>query len=525
MAKTQGPDASITTRRWKPSDIPAIAKLMRAAYPRLDKESLQNERQLRMQLDAFPEGQFLAERQGEVIGYATSLIVQLDDDSPWYSYDEITGVGTFSTHDASGDTLYGSDIAVHPDWRGRGVAQQLYKRRKSLLKRFNLRRMVAGGRIPGYAPYAKKMTPEKYVEAVKRGELKDPALSAHLKAGYHVRSVHFAYLSDRESMSYATYLELENPDFDREKRLVAVAPIRRPARKVRVCAAQYQMRSINSWDDLARQVHFFAETAAEYHCHYLLMPELFTAQLFSMLPRDMESTDAVWEVARRFEDYKTMFIGLAAEFGLYIIGGSTPVDVDGELQNISFLFTPNGNMYQQEKLHITSVERLCYNTQPGDKLRVFDTPLGRIGIVVCYDVEFPELVRLLAENGIEILFVPFATDERKSYFRVRHCAQARAVENVIYVVLAGCVGNLPQVKSFLINYGQAAICTPCDVAFPKDGILAEAEPNCETVVVAELDLNNLAMHRDLGTVRTMQDRRLDLYELRARTPVEVVTVR
>ncbi len=219
------------------------------------------------------------------------------------------------------------------------------------------------------------------------------------------------------------------------------------------------------------------------------------------------------------------FIKLAAEFGLYIIGGSTPVEVDGELQNICYLFTPSGGVYQQEKLHITSVERLCYNTQPGDKLRVFDTPLGRIGIVVCYDVEFPELVRLLALNGIEILFVPFATDERKSYCRVRHCAQARAVENVIYVVLAGCVGNLPQVKSFLINYGQAAVFTPCDVPFPKDGVLAEAEPNAETVVVAELDLNNLTQQRDLGSVLPMQDRRGDLYQLTSRVPVEVVQVR
>src|SRR5690606_3532432 len=104
------------------------------------------------------------------------------------------------------------------------------------------------------------------------------------------------------------------------------------------------------------------------------------------------------------------------------------------------------------------------------------------------------------------------------------CVQARAVENVIYVVMAGCVGNLPQVRSFLVNYGQAAVCTPCDVSFPKDGVLAEADPNTETVVIAELDLNDLAVHRDLGSVRPLQDRRPDLYSLSSTSKIEIVRV-
>ena len=524
MAKTSEEKLSVKVRRRKKSDIPAIVECQLAAYPHIARESLCDERKMEMQMEAFPEGQFLAEHNGKVIGYCTSLIVLLDDDSPWYSYNEITGVGTFSTHDPSGDTLYGSDIAVHPDYRGKGVAARLYVKRKALLKRLNLRRMVGGGRIPGYAKHSKNMTPEKYIEKVKRGELKDMALSAHLKAGYDVLSVHYAYLTDGESMNYATFLQLENPAFDPAKRLIAGAPIRRPNRKMRVCAAQYQLRPVKSWDDLERQVEFFAETADEYHCHFLLFPELFTAQLFSMLSPDLESIEAVREVAKFTDKYVELFQKSAAKHGLYIIGGSHPVEVNGELRNRAHLFTPAGNVYTQDKLHITSVERHFYDVRPGDVLRVFDTPLCRIGILICYDVEFPELARLLTVKGIDVLFVPFATDERKSYHRVRHCAQARAVENIIYVVLAGCVGNLPQVRSFLVNYGQAAICTPCDVAFPMDGIMAEAEPNFETVVVSELDLNDLAVQRDLGSVKPLQDRRVDLYEVNSLTPVEVVYV-
>lgn len=524
MSKSPHRKRSVKVRRMKLEDVPGVVECQKAAYAGFQSDMLCNARNYEFQIAAFPEGQFLAECDGRVIGYCTSLIVLIDDQSPWYSYSEITGVGTFSTHDPSGDTLYGADIAVHPDFRGQGVAAKMYVQRKALMKRFNLRRMVAGGRIPGYAEYAGRLTPEQYIDAVKAGRLKDLALSAHLKAGYEVRGVHLGYLTDGESMNYATLLEMINPNFNPAKRRIAGAPIRKPVRKIRVCAAQYEMRPIKSWDDFERQVEFFVETANEYYCHFLLFPELASAQLFSMMPPDMETIDAVRELAKMHGKYEVLFKRMAAKYGLYIIGGTHPMEVEGELRNVAHLFTPAGNVYTQDKLHVTSGERRYWGMQPGNTLKIFDTPHGRIGILVCYDIEFPELARLLTLRGVDALFVPFATDERKSYHRVRYCAQARAVENMIYVVLAGCVGNLPQVRSFLVNYGQAVVCTPCDIAFPMDGIAAEADPNCETVVITELDLNDLAMERDLGSVRPLHDRRPDLYDLHPRVPLELVRV-
>lgn len=524
MAASSQRKKAVKVRRMKLEDAEAVVACQKAAYAGFQSDLSCNERHYELQIEAFPEGQFVAEYDRRIIGYCTSLIVLLDDDSPWYSYSEITGVGTFNTHDPSGDTLYGADIAVHPDFRGQGVAAKLYVQRKALLKRLNLRRMVAGGRIPGYAEHAGRLTAEQYIDAVKAGRLKDLALSAHLKAGYAVRGVHLGYLRDGESMNYATLLEMPNPDFNPAKRKIAGAPIRKPVRKIRVCAAQYEMRPIKTWEDFERQVEFFVETADEYYCHFVLFPELATAQLFSMMPPDMETIDAVRELAKLHARYEELFLRMAAKYGLYIIGGTHPMEVKDELRNVAHLFTPAGNVYTQEKLHVTSGERRYWGMQPGDTLKIFDTPHGRIGILVCYDIEFPELTRLLTLKGVDAVFVPFATDERKSYHRVRYCAQARAVENMIYVVLSGCVGNLPQVRSFLVNYGQAAVCTPCDVSFPMDGIAAEADPNCETVVITELDLNNLAMERDLGSVRPLHDRRPDLYDLHARVPLEVVRV-
>lgn len=525
---TDAPDPSdpVQIRRWRTTDIPALVQVQRECYPGMPEETFMDERKLRMQLTAFPDGQYLAEADGRIVGYSSSLIVILDDESPWHSYDEITGVGTFGTHDPAGDTLYGADIAVVPDWRGKGIAARLYKRRKAVLKRFNLRRMVAGGRLPGYSEHAKRLSPMQYVDAVKQGQLRDQALSAHLKAGYEVRGIHYGYLRDGESMNYATFLEMPNPDFDPARRLIAGAPIRRPVRKIRVCASQYQLRPLTDWSQFEMQVEFFADTANEYHCHFLLLPELFTVQLFTLLPSDTNSLEAVREIAKMHDRYTDLCTRMAEKHGLYLIAGSHPViDDEGDLLNVAHLFTPSGRVYTQPKLHMTPSERDYYNMQPGDVLRVFDTPLGRIGILICYDVEFPELARLLTQQGVEVLFVPSATTERKGYHRVRHCAQARAIENDIYVVLAGVVGNLPQVNSFLITYGQAAVCTPCDFAFPKDGVLAEGEPNNETVVIAELDLNDLAIQRDIGTVRPLQDRRDDLYQVVSSLPIETVQVR
>ena len=153
---------------------------------------------------------------------------------------------------------------------------------------------------------------------------------------------------------------------------------------------------------------------------------------------------------------------------------------------------------------------------------IFDTPLCRMAILVCYDVEFPELSRLLTLSGVEVLFVPFSTDEGKAYNRVRFCAQARAVENYVYVVISGNVGNLPNVKSYLINYAQSAILTPSDFAFPVNCREGEADPNAETVVIAELDINNLHLQREIGSVRPLYERREDLYELSARDKIELV---
>ncbi|RZK30164.1 MAG: hydrolase, partial [Hymenobacter sp.] len=143
----------------------------------------------------------------------------------------------------------------------------------------------------------------------------------------------------------------------------------------------------------------------------------------------------------------------------------------------------------------------------------FDTDFGKIGILVCYDVEFPELSRILSDEGMKILFVPFWTDTKNAYQRVRICAQARAIENECYVAITGSVGNLPRVENMDIQYSQSAVFSPSDFAFPHDAIVAEATPNTEMTLIADLDLDLLKDLNTSGAVRNLRDRRKDLYSL------------
>src|SRR5690606_16924090 len=189
------------------------------------------------------------------------------------------------------------------------------------------------------------------------------------------------------------------------------------------------------------------------------------------------------------------------------------IDTDNRLYNVSYLCHRSGKTDEYRKVHITPNETRHYGMYGGDQVRVFHTDCGKVGILVCYDVECPELGRILADQGLQILFVPFLADTQNGYIRVRNCAQARAIENACYVAIAGSVGNLPRVNNMDIQYAQSAVFTPSDFAFPTNAIKAEATPNTEMVVVVDVDLNLLKEVHQYGTVKNLLDRRKDLYQV------------
>jgi predicted amidohydrolase len=207
------------------------------------------------------------------------------------------------------------------------------------------------------------------------------------------------------------------------------------------------------------------------------------------------------------------FKELAVSYNINIIAGSMPQASGDELHNVSFLCRRDGTHESYSKIHITNNEKRYWGIHGGDHPGIFDTDCGKIGIAICYDIEFPELARYYGQNGVNIIFVPFLTDTQNGYSRVRRCSQARAIENECYVAIAGCVGNLPRVKNMDIQYAQSAVFTPSDFAFPNNAVKAETTPNTEMTLIVDVDIDQLKELHNYGSVQTLGDRRTDLYEV------------
>jgi predicted amidohydrolase/ribosomal protein S18 acetylase RimI-like enzyme len=498
----------ILVRAMQERDFDAIIEMQQACFPGMRPWT---KAQLQSHIAHFPEGQLVVEADGKVVGSASSLIVDFDAYEENHSFRDISGEGTIRNHDPDGRDLYGIEVMVHPEYRSMKIGARLYEARKQLCQRLGLKRMLIAGRMPGYAAVADRMDPAEYVESVMRNEVDDPVLWFQLRNGFVPQHVLHNYLpNDRESKGHAVLMEWSNIDYQ-------VTPGRalRTSHPVRISAIQYQMRKVESFEDFQRQTAYFVDVAADNKADFAVFPELLTTQLLSMTP-EKDPGKAVRQLATYTTRYLNHFRDLAVRYNINIVAGSHIVEDQGRLRNVGFLFRRDGTIDGQAKLHITPNERRWWGIEPGDGLRILDTDEGKIAILVCYDIEFPELARAAAERGAKIIFVPYCTEDRQGHLRVRYCAQARAVENPVFVVTAGNVGNLPEVENMDIQYAQSAVLTPSDFSFPRDGIAAEASPNVETVIMADLDLELLRRLQRAGTVRHLQDRRRDLYQLSMR---------
>lgn len=277
--------------------------------------------------------------------------------------------------------------------------------------------------------------------------------------------------------------------------------------RIRVAALQYFIRPVQSFSQFRDQVEGLVDTAADYKCNVLVFPEYFTLQLLTLNNMKRQISEQIRDLAGQLPQYLDLMSGLATKNSMYIVGGSIPVvdEEAGSVFNDCFFFGPDGDFGVQGKLHMTRFEKEDWLVSPRKGLRVFESSFGRIAICICYDAEFPELARTAARMGAHVLFVPSCTDDRQGFLRVRYCCHARAIENQIYVVQAHTVGSLPMVPAVSLNYGQAAILTPSDFAFSRDGILAEGNPNQEMMVIGELNMKTIVESREGGTVVPLSD--------------------
>lgn len=208
--------SSVIVRKMEKEDIPSVVELQKITFPTMAAEGVYwKSHQLEAHLKVFPEGQFVAEYKGQIVGSCSSLIVQLTPEYKEHTWKEVCGDSFFKNHNRDGDSLYGADVSTHPNYRRLGIATKLYNARKELARKLNLRRIISGGRISNYHTYSKKMTPDEYVRQVKRREVKESVLSFQLKNGFKFIKILPNYMKDPLSLNYATFIEWKNPDFVR----------------------------------------------------------------------------------------------------------------------------------------------------------------------------------------------------------------------------------------------------------------------------------------------------------------------
>lgn len=503
--------ATLEVRAAVPSDVPGILALISRAYPGIENYSAG---QISGQINNFPEGQFVAAFEGTIVGYCASSRIDEAVALAPHDWATISGNGFGSRHDPTGDWLYGIEMAVDDRRRGLRIGKRLYEARRTLAERLELRGIVFGGRMPGYARVKAKVDgPEDYLARVQAGEFRDQVIGFQLANGFAPIGVLRGYLPfDKASGGFAAHMVWRNPYVDPDEPPAFRVP--RDVESVRLATVQLQARAVADFAEFVRNVEYFVDVAADYRADFVVFPELFTLSLLSFEEAALSPMEAIDRLTEHRAPLVAELSRMALRYNINIVGGSHPTRTeDGSIQNVAYVCLRDGSVHAQEKIHPTPNEAYWWKIKGGSSVDVIQTDVGPVGVLICYDSEFPELARRLVDEGARIIFVPFCTDNRQGYMRVRYCAQARAIENQCFVVLSGNVGNLPGVDNMDVQYAQSCILTPCDFPFARDGIAAEASENIETLTIADVNLADLTWARAEGTVRNLADRRFDLYRI------------
>ncbi len=284
--------------------------------------------------------------------------------------------------------------------------------------------------------------------------------------------------------------------------------------RLTIAAVQYGLSSLQCTDDFWNGIRKYNDDAKASNAELIMFPEYITAHLLSLVPV-MNHEDACEYLDSFTEEYITFFKMESIRTNMSIVAGTHICRQSDAFVNQAYFFFPNGRVETQVKLHLTPEEQTRWPLVAGQTLNVIASPWGLLAILTCYDIEFPELTRIAAERGVELILCPSYTDSAFGYYRVRHCAQARAIENQLFVALSGLVGHLheerPQLDS---GYCQAGVFTPCDIPFHADGIYSLGETNVPSVIVTTINFQELRQNRSTGggAVAPFFDRRPALYD-------------
>lgn len=277
---------------------------------------------------------------------------------------------------------------------------------------------------------------------------------------------------------------------------------------VRVAAVNWKLRSVRSDGEFWNHAYEFIEQADDHGAQLVVLPELFSLELLYLEPK-LREKDGPAYLVQYWDDIVNWLSRIAQNSGMAIVGGSHFHETEDGYYNISPIAFPDGNVYLQVKNKLTVYERSDWSLLSGQGVQ----PLpGRLGVSVCYDSEFPEGVRTLAENGTLIHAVPAWTETRRGFQRVRWSCLARAVENQIFTIHSSLVGDIGK-EPIPESYGTSAIIAPSIAPFPMEAVLAESKLNEDDVIVAGLDIDALFAARNEGEVTNWRDRDASSWEL------------
>ncbi|KON69274.1 nitrilase-related carbon-nitrogen hydrolase [Peribacillus butanolivorans] len=277
--------------------------------------------------------------------------------------------------------------------------------------------------------------------------------------------------------------------------------------KVQITACQFRVEKVASFNEFQKQVEDLINQVPE-NSDYIIFPELLTIGLLATFPD--QNASSLIKIDEYTTQYKELFSSISRKRKQVIIAGSHLECREDEYFNIAYIFDKDGSYVEHKKTHIFPAEA-NWQTSEGNTLEVYSIGPVKIGIAVCYEAEIPEISRILSVNGADIIFCPSYTFTEAGFWRVRHCAHARAIENQVYFVHCPTVGEpgdpLPN------GYGRASILSPCDKAWLANGVVAEAEGNKHTVITGTVDIDELYENRKSGAATTFKDRkrRKDVY--------------
>ncbi len=270
---------------------------------------------------------------------------------------------------------------------------------------------------------------------------------------------------------------------------------------MKIATAAYNLDWLDSWEQYEDKLEAWVSDAVHQGADLLVFPEYGAMELSTLDGRavagDLERS--IRSVSDRMEDVQVVHSRLAKMYNTYILGASAPV-IDGSDRpvNRAIFYAPDGRVDHQDKQIMTRFERDSWDIAPGGPLKLFDTSLGKIGILICYDSEFPLLGRALQDA--DLILVPSCTEALSGYWRVRIGAMSRALENQCVTVMSSLVGNNDWSEAVDMNTGMGGVFGPPDIGFPPTGVLAEGTLNTPGWTYAEADLSAIANVRADGHV-------------------------